>query len=96
MAATYTYPTPDVAAAMEASAADQVKIIACIMGFMGFCWVILGAFFLYHFCRPLKTMDVEAAIELRDVNSENEKKWWVDEFDADRVEIEEIEDVEEI
>ncbi|KAI1100379.1 hypothetical protein F4804DRAFT_319228 [Jackrogersella minutella] len=77
----YNYPTPEVAAAMEASAAYQVKIMSSIIGFMGLCWIIIGAFFLYHFYRPLKDADREIDIELQVAHGANEKKWWIDDCD---------------
>lgn len=82
MATTYTYPAPEVAAAMSTSAAHQVETIASIMGFMGLCWIILGAFFLYHFCKPLKNIDSESTVELQIADEETEKRWWIDDCDA--------------
>ncbi|KAI1370386.1 hypothetical protein F4677DRAFT_438576 [Hypoxylon crocopeplum] len=80
MATIYTYPAPEVAAAMEATADCEVKIMASILGFMGLCCILLGVFFLFHFCKPVKQADTESAIELRIVNREDEKKWWIDDY----------------
>lgn len=82
MATMFTYPAPEVAAAMKASAAYQVEILASIMGFMGLCWILLGAFFLYHFCKPIQIIDSESTVELRIVKEETEKRWWMDDCDA--------------
>ncbi|KAI0168892.1 hypothetical protein GGR52DRAFT_574118 [Hypoxylon sp. FL1284] len=82
MATIPTYPPAEVEEALEAAAAYQVETIASIMGFMGLCWVLLGVFFVYHFCKPLKSIDSESMVELRIVNAEDEKKWWIDDSDA--------------
>lgn len=78
----YTYPEPEVAAAMEASVAFQVRIMSSIIGIMSFCWVALGVFFLYYFCKPLRKVDSESDIELRVTSGEREKKWWIDDCDV--------------
>ncbi|KAI1764998.1 hypothetical protein GGR53DRAFT_289381 [Hypoxylon sp. FL1150] len=83
MATLYTYPAPEVAAAMEASAAYQVKILASITGILGLCWILLGTFFLYHFCKPLKIIDSESTAELGIVKEVTEKRWWMDDCDAE-------------
>lgn len=82
MATIYSYPSPDVAAAMEVSAACEVYIMAGIMGFMGLCWILLAAFFLYNFYGPLKIVNTEDSIDLHVVNDGSEKKWWIDDYDV--------------
>ncbi|KAI0113480.1 hypothetical protein F4814DRAFT_449927 [Daldinia grandis] len=78
----YSYPSPDVAAAMEASVACQVNIMAGIMGIMGLCWILLAAFFLYNFYGPLKITNTENSIDLHVVEDRSEKKWWIDDYDV--------------
>ncbi|KAI8964476.1 hypothetical protein F5Y11DRAFT_345412 [Daldinia sp. FL1419] len=81
MGTMYIYPSPDVAAAMEASANRAVIIMSS--GLTALCWVVLCAFFLYNFYKPLKQVDAdpEGAAEPHVVEEQNEKKWWIDDYD---------------
>ncbi|OTA52736.1 hypothetical protein K449DRAFT_440515 [Hypoxylon sp. EC38] len=74
----FIFPIKEVAASVEASIARQVEIMVSIMGFMSLCGILLWGFFLYHFCRPPKKVDVESTTEIHSVNEENKKKWWID------------------
>ncbi|KAI5859282.1 hypothetical protein GGS23DRAFT_586433 [Durotheca rogersii] len=78
----YTTYDPQVAAAMEASASCKIKVVSSIVGLMCLCWALLGAFFLYHFLKPLEEVGTEAAVGLPASGEGGEKRWWVDDYDA--------------
>ncbi|KAI1473158.1 uncharacterized protein F4812DRAFT_411798 [Daldinia caldariorum] len=82
MAATYYDPSPEVAAAMKASATRSVNTMAGILALIGLCWLLLAAFFIYNFSRPLKSLNPENATRHRVVVGGTEKRWWIDNDDA--------------
>ncbi|KAL7621811.1 hypothetical protein AAE478_007311 [Parahypoxylon ruwenzoriense] len=82
MAPAPAYPgyDPEVAAAMEASASCQMRIMASFIGFLGFCWILLGAFFLYCFFKPLNEAETDSGVELRTLSRDNKKPWWAEDY----------------
>ncbi len=83
MSIMYITPAPEVAAAMEASAARQTQIMTSILGFMIVCCILLGVFFLLHFCKPLVKTSTGRSIELPSRDEEIKKDWWIDADDND-------------
>ncbi|KAK6956668.1 hypothetical protein Daesc_001947 [Daldinia eschscholtzii] len=69
----YHDPSPEVAASMEASAT---------LTLIGVCWLLLAAFFVYNFSRPLKIVDTENSTEPHVIDEGTETKWWIDNSDA--------------
>ncbi|KAI8625914.1 hypothetical protein F5Y19DRAFT_478994 [Xylariaceae sp. FL1651] len=76
-----TSTDPAVAIARETSVNFQIKFMGGILAMMGGCWIVLSAFFLFHFCKPVqKTAPSpnEEGIELRDMSRERPEaaEWW--------------------
>ncbi|KAH9999705.1 hypothetical protein F4779DRAFT_622661 [Xylariaceae sp. FL0662B] len=76
MSTTYPGIDPAVAVAMEASATLQVRIIGSIVLLLAVGWVLLAAFFWFHFCKPIEKSPSEDGIELQDIRRATEVNWW--------------------
>ncbi|KAI1211164.1 uncharacterized protein F4807DRAFT_27405 [Annulohypoxylon truncatum] len=80
----YHYPSPEEAAAMEASSALEDKIFVCIMVFMLAVLALTNMFVFYHLCiaSPRK-INVDSDLELQALDRKVEIKWWLHDYDSE-------------